>query len=228
MTAYDPTSLSSLRRVRERGSHEKATVHAVIDEALVAHVGFTGPGAQPYVIPTSHARVGDTLYFHGAPGSRLLRALQSGAPVCVTFTLIDGLVLARSWTHHSVNYRSAVVFGRGRKVTDPDERWVALRALVEHAVPGRTPDAKPSTAKDRRSTGIAAVEIEEASVKARAAGPNDDEEDRALAVWAGVVPLELRAGDPEPADDLAPGVAVPDYLTASLVNRGRRPPWRRR
>lgn len=219
MTAYEPTRRSTLRRYPERGSHARADVHAVIDEALVAHVGFVGAGGEPYVIPTSHGRVGDTLYFHGAPGSRLLRAMQSGEPVCVTFTLVDGLVLARSWTHHSVNFRSAVVFGRGRKVTDTEERWTALRALVEHVVPGRASDAKPSTARDRRATGIAAVEIEEASVKARDDGPNDDAEDLDLPVWAGVVPLAVTPGAPEPSADLMPGIALPGYISEGLDRR---------
>ena len=224
MTTYEPTSRSNLRRRPDRGRHDRESVHAIIDEALVAHVGFSDSAGQPFVIPTSHARVGDTLYFHGAHGSRLLRALQSGAPVCVTFTLVDGLVLARSWTNHSVNYRSAVVFGNGRKVTDPDERWQALRGLVEHVAHGRADDAKPSTARDRRATGLAAVEIEEASAKIRSAGPHDDDEDLALPVWAGVVPLSTEHGAPEPADDLAPGTPLPPYL----LSRGRRRPWRRR
>ena len=219
LTAYQATDRSSLRRVRDRGSHERAAVYDVVDEALVAHVGFAGPDRQPYVIPTSHARVGDTLYFHGAHGSRLLRALQSGEPVCITFTLVDGLVLARSWTNHSVNYRSAVVFGRGRKVSDPDERWAALRALVEHAMPGRTSDAKSSTARDRRATGLAAVEIEEASVKSRSDGPHDDEEDLDLPVWAGVIPLSVTAGVPEPSTDMRTAVPLPGYVAEGLHRR---------
>ncbi len=226
LTHYEPTARSRLRRRPDRAHHDRATVHAIIDESLVAHVGFVGPDGQPYVIPTNHARDGDTLYFHGAHGSRLLRALQSGEPVCVTFTLVDGLVLARSWTNHSVNYRSAVVFGRGRKVSDPDERWKALRGLVEQVAVGRSDDAKPSTAQDRRGTGLAAVEIEEASAKIRSAGPHDDEADLGLPVWAGVLPTSITFGAPEPEPGLAPGTTLPRYLSERMgeVTPGRRRP----
>lgn len=219
LTAYEPTARSRLRRRPDRAHHDRETVHAIIDESLVAHVGFAGPDGQPYVIPTNHAREGDTLYFHGAHGSRLLRALQIGDPVCVTFTLVDGLVLARSWTNHSVNYRSAVVFGRGRKVTDPDERWTALRGLVEQVAPGRSEDAKPSTAQDRRGTGLAAVEIEEASAKIRSAGPHDDEDDLSLPVWAGVLPTAITFGTPEHEPDLSPDTPFPPYLHARVERR---------
>jgi uncharacterized protein len=175
-------------RRADRAKYDRAFVHTVLDESLVCHVGFVVQG-QVYVIPTTYARIGDTLYVHGGAASRLMKTLAGGIDVCIEVTILDGLVLARSAFHHSMNYRSVVVFGRARDVTDLDEKRRALDAIVEHTEPGRAAIARPPNAKELNATRVLAVPIEEASGKMREGGPIDDEADLALEVWAGVIPV---------------------------------------
>ena len=211
-TVYGPTSRTTPTRLRERARYDAETVHAILDEAMICHVGFTVDG-EPRVLPTIHARDGGTLYLHGSTGSRPLRAAASaeGLPVCVTVTLVDGLILARSAFHHSMNYRSVVAHGRARLVTDPAERSAALTALVEHVAPGRYADSRPPSAKELAATTVLALELAEVSAKVRTGQVGDEEEDLALPHWAGVLPLRMVAGTPEPAPDLGP-IPTPAYL----------------
>jgi len=202
-----------LRRKRERGSYDRDAIDAILDEALVAHLGIVDADGQPFVIPTLHARSGDVVYCHGSTASRTLRALAAGAPACLTVSLIDGLVLARSAMHHSANYRSAMLIGRARVVEDPDEKRAALRAVVEHIVPGRWDDVRAPSENELSATAVLALPIDEASAKVRSGGPVDDEEDYALGAWAGVIPLRSGAGAPEPDARLRAGIAMPSYVS---------------
>jgi hypothetical protein len=186
------TERTTLKRLPKRGDHQRATVEAILDEALVCHVGFVVDG-QPYVIPTIHGRVGDQLYVHGSAASRMLRTLSEGVAACVTVTLIDGLVMARSAFHHSMNYRSVVVLGTARLVEDPAQKLDALRAIVEHVSPGRWAEAREPNANELKATSVLRLPIAEASAKIRSGPPIDDEEDYALPIWAGVLPLRLMA-----------------------------------
>jgi nitroimidazol reductase NimA-like FMN-containing flavoprotein (pyridoxamine 5'-phosphate oxidase superfamily) len=195
MADVEPTPRTTLRRLPARGRFDRATVYSILDEALICHVGFVADG-QPFVIPTIHARVEDKLYVHGSAASRMLRTLEKAVPVCLTATLLDGLVLARSAFHHSMNYRSAVVLGEAQAVTDPKEKWDALEAIVEHVAPGRWAEAREPNAKEMAGTLVLRLPIEEASAKVRTGPPIDDEEDYALEVWAGVLPLRLVPGTP--------------------------------
>jgi nitroimidazol reductase NimA-like FMN-containing flavoprotein (pyridoxamine 5'-phosphate oxidase superfamily) len=212
MEPLTPTPPTTLRRLPERGSLEREKLLEILDEGLVCHVGFVSERG-PVVIPTSYARVEDLLYLHGSPASHMLRSLRAGIEACVTVTLLDGLVLARSAFHHSMNYRSAVIFGTAREVTDAAEKLEALRALVEHVVPGRWGDTRSPSAKELRGTLVLALPLEEASVKLRSGPPVDDAEDRALEYWAGVVPLRLEAAEPIPDPELRDGIACPSYAT---------------
>ncbi len=200
---------TKLRRHPERGRDDRALVHAILDEALVCHVGFVA-GGYPTVIPTLHARAGDTLYLHGSPASRMLQAAPGGE-ICVTVTLLDGVVMARSAFNHSMNYRSVVVFGQPRFVTDADEKMAAFKTLVEHVAPGRWDDARHPTRSEITATTVLALSLDEASAKVRSGPPKDDEADLALDVWAGVVPVRTVAGEPERDPALAPGVEAPSY-----------------
>jgi uncharacterized protein len=192
-----PTARTTLKRLPERGSHEQDTIAAILDEALICHLGVVDPEGRPFVVPTIHARVGDVLYLHGSPASRALRTARDvGIDVCVTVTLVDGLVLARSAFHHSVNYRSVVVYGRATVVADLDDKAAALHALVEHVLAGRSDGSREPDEKELRSTLVLEVPLDEASAKLRAGGPKDDTEDMALPVWAGHVPLHVVAGEP--------------------------------
>jgi len=194
MTAtIDVTDRTRVRRLPTRANYDRETIHAILDEALVCHVGFVVDG-RPVVIPTIHWREEDTLYVHGSAASRMLRSLKGGVDACVTVTLIDGLVLARSAFHHSMNYRSVVVFGKAREVTG-DEKTQALQRLVEHIHPGRSAEVRPPNEMEMKQTLVLALPLEEASAKIRTGGPVDDEEDYALPVWAGVVPLKLTRGE---------------------------------
>ncbi len=203
------------RRLVEKGSHDRAVVNDIIDEALICHFAFLREGL-PVVLPTIHARIGDTIYIHGSKASGNLRSLAAGVDVCLTATLVDGLVAARSLFEHSMRYRSAVVFGRTRVVDDIKEREVAFRALTEHVIPGRWDDARRPTPVEDRQTIIIAIPIEEASAKVSQGWPDDGEEDLDLDVWAGVIPISLSYGPPQPDPRLPPGVEVPDYIR-SLV-----------
>ncbi|MFJ3203888.1 pyridoxamine 5'-phosphate oxidase family protein [Streptomyces sp. NPDC086989] len=213
---YEPTDRTVPSRSRERARYDRETVHSILDQAYVCHLGFVRDGA-PVVLPTLYGRVGETLYVHGSTGSRpLLAAGQAdpGLPVCLTVTHVDGLVLARSAFHHSINYRSVIVHGTAYEVTDEDERRMALDALVDHVVPGRSADSRPANAKELAATAVIRLDLNEVSAKLRTGGPHDEPEDMGLPYWSGVVPVAPVHGAPVPADDLAPGIAVPDYLTA--------------
>lgn len=196
-----------LQRMPARGDHERRTIDAILDEALVAHVGFVVEG-QPYVIPTLHARIGDSLYFHGSSASRTVRALAAGAPACLTVTLLDGLVLARSAVHHSVNYRSVVVLGQATAIEDMDERMTAIEAFTERLLPGRWGEVRPPTAKELRAIQVLVLPLTEASAKLRTGPPIDDEEDYAMDAWAGVIPLQTRASEPIEDPRLSEGIAL--------------------
>ena len=189
------TDRTRLRRLPERGSHDWPVIAAILDEGLVCHVGFAVDGA-PAVIPTAYVRDGHRLYLHGAPSSRMLRSVAGGVPVCVTVTLLDGLVLARSLFHHSLNYRSVVVFGTAADVVALDEKAAALNLFAEHVLAGRAAEVREPTSGELRATRVLAVDVEEASAKLRTGPPKDDEEDLALPVWAGVVPVSLAVGEP--------------------------------
>jgi uncharacterized protein len=212
------TQRTKLRRKPSRGSHDRATIEAIFDEALVSHLGFLDHGL-PVVIPTLHVRVGSHVYLHGSAASRALRE-SKGAEVCLTATLVDGLVLARAVMHHSANYRSAILFGAGEWIDDEREKLTALEALVEKLVPGRWGDARIPTAKELRATALLRVPLEEASAKVRTGPPVDDDGDMELPVWAGVVGLRTVAGKPEPDELLAPGTQPPAYLTEMLAAWG--------
>jgi nitroimidazol reductase NimA-like FMN-containing flavoprotein (pyridoxamine 5'-phosphate oxidase superfamily) len=202
-----------VRRLPKRAAYDRATIHAILDEALVCHLGFVHDG-QPFVIPTLHARVGERLYLHGSSASRMLGTLGAGVPVCVTVTLIDGLVLARSAFHHSVNYRSVVLLGTAVAVTEEAEKVAALRAFTEHMVSGRWDDVRPPTSQEVKATSVLYLPLDEASAKVRTGPPVDDEEDYALDAWAGVVPLRLQAGPPLDDPLLKGGIVPPAYARA--------------
>ncbi|MEU5106934.1 pyridoxamine 5'-phosphate oxidase family protein [Streptomyces sp. NPDC021354] len=214
--AYEPTDRTVPTRSRERASYDREVVHSILDEGYLCHLGFIRDGA-PIVLPTLYARVGERLYVHGSTGSRPLRmasgAQDPGLPVCLTVTHVDGLVLARSAFHHSINYRSVVVHGAARQVTDETERAEALDALVDHVVPGRAADSRPANAKELAATAVLRLDLAEVSAKIRTGGPNDDPEDLALPYWSGVLPVARTYGAPVPAADLAADTPVPDYLT---------------
>ena len=217
-TAYSPTSRTTLKRLAVRGRYDRAAVHAVLDEGLVCHVAFVADGT-PVVIPTAYARVGENLYLHGSTANRMLRTLASGAPASIVVTLLDGLVLARSAFHHSVNYRSVVVFGCGERVTDPVEHEAALAAVVEHVVPGRYGAVRGPNREEALRTLVVRFPLVEVSMKERIGGPVDDEEDYALDVWAGTIPLTTVFGAPVDDPMHAPRAAVPEH--ASKYRRPR-------
>jgi hypothetical protein len=205
-----PTDRTKVRRLPQRGAYDRTVIDAIVDEALTCHVGFAIDG-RPWVIPTIHARLGDDLYLHGAVANHMLRSLADGIEACVTITLIDGLVLARSAFHHSMNYRSVMIFGRAVPVDDPGEKAAALHGFVEHVVPGRMADARPPNASELRTTLVLRLPLSEASAKVRTGGPVDDAEDLGLPIWAGQLPLTTAYGTPR----AEPGVerAVPTYVS---------------
>jgi nitroimidazol reductase NimA-like FMN-containing flavoprotein (pyridoxamine 5'-phosphate oxidase superfamily) len=188
-----------------RGCYDREVIDAILDEAMVAHLGCAHEG-QPFVIPTLHARVGDEVYFHGSAASRTIRALRAGAPACLTVTLLDGVVLARSAVHHSVNYRSVVVLGTARPVEDLDGRMQAVQAFTERLIPGRWQEVRPPTVKELKAIHVLVLSLDEASAKIRTGPPVDDEEDYELPAWAGVIPLHTSAGAPVPDPLLVSGV----------------------
>lgn len=207
-----PSERSQVRRIPSRGAYDRATIDAILDEALICHVGFV-VDEQPFVMPTIHVRVGDEIFLHGSKGSRMLRVVGSGAEACVTVTLLDGLVLARSAFHHSMNYRSVALFGQGRKVTDESEKDRVFDALVEHTVPGRSADARMPSENEAAATEVVGFPIDEASAKIRTGPPGDEEADYALPIWAGIVPFRPVPGTPIPDPKNLDGVATPDYVT---------------
>jgi nitroimidazol reductase NimA-like FMN-containing flavoprotein (pyridoxamine 5'-phosphate oxidase superfamily) len=195
-TPYSPTPRTTLHRRPARGSYDRATVHAILDEALVCHLGFVVDG-QPFVLPTTFARDDERVFVHGSAAGRLMRTLAEGLDACFSVTLLDGLVLARSAFHHSMNYRSVVVLGRAREVTDRDEKLRAMALLIDKVSPGRSAHARAPNEKEIRSTAVLAIPLEEVSAKVRVGPPVDDAEDMTVPVWTGVVPVALRAGVPE-------------------------------
>lgn len=212
MERFAPTEKTILKRLPKRAEYDRAAVNEILDEGFVCHVGFVVEG-QPFVIPTGYARTGDRLYIHGSQASRMLRALRGGVEVCVTVTLVDGLVLARSAFHHSMNYRSVVVFGRAQVVDEPAEKWEALRSLTEHIAPGRWEQSRQPNESEMKATMVLRLPLVEASAKVRTGPPLDDEEDYALPVWAGVVPLKLTAETPINDPRLPPEIKAPANVT---------------
>ena len=208
---FSRTDRNRVRRIPDRGVYDRETVYAIIDEALICHVGIAVDG-QPFVIPTIPARVGDLLYLHGSSASRLLRHARAGHALCVTITHLDGIVLARSIYNHSMNYRSAVIFGRGRPVDDPAEKLAALEAFSEQVLPGRWADARQPSPNELKATAVVAIPLEEAAAKIRSGPPGDEEADYDLDVWAGVLPVKQVFGEFEADPRLRPGIEPPAYL----------------
>lgn len=211
MIQFPKTDQNRIKRLPERGHYDRETIYRILDEALICHAGFVEKG-QPYVIPINFARVGDTILLHGAKASRLLKYIEAGYPVCVTVTLVDGLVLARSVFHHSVNYRSVVVFGKGRPVQDEQEKLAALKAITEHLIPGRWQEARLPNRKEMNATRVVSIKIDEASAKIRMGPPGDEPEDYALPVWAGVLPLQEIPLTPIRDELLPEEVPLPTYI----------------
>jgi uncharacterized protein len=217
----ETTERTRVRRQADRGRYDRETVSAILDAGLICHVGFALDG-RPWVFPTAYARIADEVFLHGAGANFGLRALAAGAEACITVTIVDGLVLARSAFHHSMNYRSVMLFGRGAAVTDPDEKRRALLAIVDHMAPGRSLDSRAPSAPELRKSLVVRVPITEASAKVRTGGPIEEPEDSGLAYWAGQVPLRLVPG--EPVSDGAPSAGaappVPGYVAGWLTSRG--------
>jgi uncharacterized protein len=211
MTDFKPTERTQVRRLPKRGVYDRDAVYRILDEGLVCHIGFVVNG-KPIVIPTGYGRKDDTLYIHGSTASRMFRALGKGTDVAVTITLVDGLVLARSAFHHSMNYRSVVIFGRASEVEDSALKVEALQAFTEHVAPGRWKAIRKPNEKELQATTVLALPLEEVSAKVRTGPPIDDEEDYALPVWAGVLPLRFTTGKPLPDDRLPAGIEVPEHV----------------
>lgn len=211
MTEFTPTHRSKVKRLHERGRYDEESVFAILDAGLVAHIGYVIDG-QPYVTPTAYWRRGRTLYWHGSSASRMLRTQTHGIPVCVTVTLLDGLVVARSGFHHSINYRAVMAFGRARKIEDAQEKEAELDYFIERIYPGRVATLRPVNQQELKGTTLLAMEIEEASAKVRVGEPKDDEEDYALDIWAGIIPIRQVVGAAENDPRLKAGVALPEHL----------------
>lgn len=211
MDKFTQTPNTTLKRLPERGEFDRQAVYQILDEAFLCHVGFAVDG-QPFVIPTSYGRIGDKLYIHGSAASRMLRHLSGGIPVCVTVTLIDGLVLARSAFHHSINYRSVVILGNATLVEDAEEKFTALRTITENIVPGRWADVREPNAQELKGTSVLSLPLIEVSAKVRTGPPKDDEEDMTIPVWAGVLPLRVTTEAPINDPALSPGLEPPAYI----------------
>ncbi|HVX12217.1 MAG TPA: pyridoxamine 5'-phosphate oxidase family protein [Pirellulales bacterium] len=212
MTYQTPGERSQVKRLPKRANYDRAMIDAILDEALICHVGFVDEG-QPFVIPTIHVRIGDAIYLHGSPASRMLQALARGGEACLSVALVDGLVLARSAFHHSMNYRSVVLFGRGAAVADENEKNEVLRCLTEHLVRGRWEEVRRPSPEELKRTLVVVIPIDEASAKVRTGPPLDDEEDYDLEVWAGVLPLRIAPSAPIADPRLPPGKTPPSYAT---------------
>jgi nitroimidazol reductase NimA-like FMN-containing flavoprotein (pyridoxamine 5'-phosphate oxidase superfamily) len=211
MTHFTKTEKNRIKRLPKRGEYNRETIYRILDEALICHVGFV-EDRQPYVIPINFARVEDRIVLHGAKASRLLNHITAGHPVCVEVTIVDGLVLARSVFHHSVNYRSVVLFGRGCAIQDEQEKLGALKAITDHLIPGRWRQTRPPNRKEMNATSVVSIRIDEASAKVRMGPPVDDEEDYALPVWAGILPLHAAPSTPIRDERLAESIALPQYI----------------
>ena len=218
MDTLAQTPRTTLKRRVQRGSYDRAVVNAILDEGLVCHIGFTVNG-QPFVTPTTYARIGERLYIHGSVASRMLKNLATGVPMCFTVTLLDGLVLARSAFHHSMNYRSVMVFGTAFEVKDPEERFRAFEAVVNHMMPGRFNATRQPDEQELKATSVLALDINEASAKVRGGGVSDAEEDYALPYWAGVLPVKLMPQSPIPDARLPAGVPVPVEVSTYRTDR---------
>lgn len=216
MTTFEKTAQNQVRRLPDRGAYDAATIYAIVDEALICHVGFVHDG-MPFVIPTIHARDGDTIYLHGAKASRLLEHCRRGEQICLTMTLIDGIVAARSAFNSSMNYRSAVLLGHGHLIEEPAQKLHALEVITNHVLPGRWAEVRATTQKELNATSVVAVTIESASAKTRSGPPHDDAEEWALPIWAGVIPVQQRFLAPIDDPDLVAGIPVP----ASVTGAGR-------
>jgi nitroimidazol reductase NimA-like FMN-containing flavoprotein (pyridoxamine 5'-phosphate oxidase superfamily) len=217
MSEFTPTQRTRVQRLAKRGNYDREIVYRILDEAFICHAGFVVDG-QPYVIPTGYARADDKLYIHGSAASRMLRTLAEGVQICVTVTLLDGLVLARSAFHHSMNYRSVVILGTARLVEDEKEKWAALHAFTEHVVPGRRNEIRQPNERELKATTVLCLPLEEVSAKIRTGPPIDDEEDYQLPVWAGVLPLRLAPSAPVTDPRSKPEINPPEYV----VNYARR------
>jgi hypothetical protein len=208
---YPPTDRTTAERVKHHAAYDRKTVHRILDDGLVCHVGVAVDG-QPFVLPMAYGRDGERLLLHGSVGSRLMEALTAGAPVCVTVTHLDGLVLARSGFSSSMNYRCVMVLGRAREITDPEEKARALDLIADHLAPGRSREQRPATPKEVAATRVLELPLEEVSAKVRTGPPQDLAKDIGLPIWAGVLPLSAVAGEPEPAPDLPAGVELPESV----------------
>ena len=211
MTQFKPTERTQVRRLPARASYDSETVYPILDEGFICHVGFVVDG-QPYVIPTAYGRAGDVLYIHGSSASRMLRTLTEGADVCVTVTLLDGLVLARAAFHHSMNYRSVVILGRAKVIEGREEKLRALEILTEHIVRGRWKDVRHPNDLELKATTVLALPLAEVSAKIRTGPPKDDEEDYQLSIWAGVLPLPVTPSAPIADPRLTEGIETPSYV----------------
>ncbi len=219
-THIEPTPRTQVRRLPERGAYDQKTIYSILDQAFLCHVGFVADG-QPFVIPTGYGRAGDTLYIHGSAASRMLRSLEKSIPVCVTVTLLDGLVLARSAFHHSMNYRSVVILGSATLVADREEKLRALRSVSEQIIPGRWDYVRQPSEQELKSTTVLALPLSEASAKIRTGPPHDEAEDYALEIWAGVLPLHTVVGVPVSDPELRVAVPCPEHVR-SYIAPGRR------
>ena len=212
MTDFTRTDRNRIKRLPKRGRYDRQTIYRILDEALICHVAFVEKG-QPYVIPTNFARVGDRIILHGAKASRLLKHVEAGHPICVEATIVDGLVLARSVFHHSVNYRSAVIFGKGHLIEDQQEKLTALQAVTEHLIPGRWQEARLPNRKELNATSVVSIPIDEASAKVRMGPPVDEQEDYSLPVWAGVLPLQETPLTPIRDELQSEEILLPQYVS---------------
>jgi nitroimidazol reductase NimA-like FMN-containing flavoprotein (pyridoxamine 5'-phosphate oxidase superfamily) len=211
MENFEQTERTTVKRLPLRGNYERETIYQILDEGFICHVGFVVDG-RPFVIPTGYGRLGDKLYIHGSAASRMLKALREGIDVCVTVTLLDGLVLARSAFHHSMNYRSVVIFGRAQIVEDAEEKWEALRAFTDHVMRQRWEESRQPNSRELRATMVLSLSLVEASAKIRTGPPVDDEEDQGIPVWAGVLPLHLATGEAIPDPHLSDRIELPHYI----------------
>jgi nitroimidazol reductase NimA-like FMN-containing flavoprotein (pyridoxamine 5'-phosphate oxidase superfamily) len=216
-----------VRRLPARASYDIETVYRILDAGFICHIGYVIQG-EPYVTPTAYWREGNHLYWHGSHASRMLKMVAAGAPVCIAVTHLDGLVAARSGFHHSLNYRSVMLFGRPHKIDDPEAKRAALDAFIERLYPGRTAEIRPATGKELKATTVIAINIDEASAKMRSGPPLDDEDDYAMRVWAGVIPVEMRFGKPVADARLSKTIPLPDYLKRLVRGNAATPITRKR
>ncbi len=207
---------SKINRLPSRGYYDKETINQIIDEALYCHVSFVHRN-QPYIIPTIHARMGDSIVLHGAKGSRMLKHIAEGNEICIAITLMDGLVLARSVFHHSMNYRAVVIFGKGKLLENKVKKLEALKTITEHLIPGRWEDARKPNEKELNATTVVSIDIDEASAKIRTGPPKDDDEDYNLPVWAGVIPILQKFDSPENDPKLSEDIVLPNYIREKTI-----------